>query len=149
MPSLTRRFLATAAACLIAGVTLGLVMLVEREVAGRWPGPLLISAHTHLILVGGVLELIFGTAFWFFPRPVRGAWQAPPWLGELAWATLTSGTVMRAIAESLPHSQGSAVGSGAILAGAGLQVIGIVAGVITLQPRVRASVARGGPPSNS
>jgi hypothetical protein len=142
VPPLTRRFLATAAVCLLAGISLGLVMVLQREFGGHWAGPLVVSAHTHLILVGAVLEAIFGTALWLFPRPVRGQWQAPAWVGELAWGTLTSGTVLRAIAEILRGDSGSAVARWAIAAGAGLQVIGIAAGLLVLQPRVRASVAR-------
>jgi hypothetical protein len=144
MPPLSRRFLATAAACLVAGIVLGLVMLVQREFGGHWAGPLAVSAHTHLILVGGVLEAILGTALWLFPRPVRGQWQAPVWLGELAWAALTAGTLMRTIAEILRNDPGGVLARWAIVVGAGLQVIGIAAGVIALQPRVRASVARPG-----
>ena len=145
MPPLSRRFLATAAGCLLAGIGLGFVMLLQREFGGHGSGPLVVSAHTHLILVGAMLEAIVGTALWLFPRPVRGQWQAPPWLGELAWATLTVGTVMRAIAEILHGSHEGGIVRIAIAAGAGLQVVGVVTAVIVLQPRVRASVARPGP----
>lgn len=144
VPPLSRRFLATAAACLLAGIALGFVMLLQREFGDRWAGPLVVSAHTHLILVGAVLEAILGTALWLFPRPVRGQWQAPAWLGELAWAALTAGTVMRAIAEILRGDPGSVLAHWATASGAGLQVVGIAAGLIALQPRVRASVARMG-----
>lgn len=138
MPSLSRRFLATAALCMIAGIVVGLVLLVRREFGGQWPTPLAISAHTHLLLVGGVLEVIFGTALWFFPRPAPGALKVPGWVGELAWACLTGGTVLRAAAELL-YGNGGAFVRGAVIAGATLQVVGAIAGVIMLQPRVRAS----------
>lgn len=138
MPSLTRRFLATAALCLIAGMVIGLVLLLQRELGGRWPTPLAISAHTHLLLVGGVLEVIFGTALWFFPRPAPGAWPIPTWVGEFAWTCLTAGTIIRAAAELLYGNGGTPIRA-AVIVGASLQVVGAIAGVIMLQPRVRAS----------
>jgi hypothetical protein len=140
---LSRKFLATAAACLFAGVVLGFVMLLRREYGGNWPSPLAISAHTHLILVGAMLEAIIGTALWLFPRPPRGRRQAPAWLGEVAWAGLTVGTVIRAMAELLRSGDGGTIVRIAVVAGAALQVIGVMAGVIVLQPRVRGSVTHG------
>lgn len=142
MPPLSRRFLGTAALSLIAGIALGFVMLLQREFGGRWPGPLAVSAHTHLILVGGVIEAIFGTAVWLFPRPARGQRQTPAWFGEMAWAALTAGTVIRAVAELLRGGQISPLDHWLIVVGGSLQLVGIVAGVIVLQPRVRASIAR-------
>lgn len=144
MPPLSRRFLATAALSLLTGITLGFAMLLQRELGGRWPGPLAVSAHTHLILVGAVIEAIFGTAIWLFPRPARGQWQTPAWVGELAWAALTAGTVVRAIAELVQGNGTSLLNHWSVVFGAGLQAVGIAAGLIMLQPRVRASLARSG-----
>lgn len=141
MPSLSRRFLATAAVCLLAGVLLGFVLLVERDLGGRWPGPLAISAHAHLILVGAVLEAILGTGLWLFPRPRRDRWQAPGWVAELAWAALTAGTAIRAVAELAQGAHASGIARGSAVVGGALQVVGIAAGVVALQPRIRASIA--------
>lgn len=52
MHSLVRRFLKTGIAFLGIGLLLGGWMMVRRELAGEYPTPYLISAHTHAILVG-------------------------------------------------------------------------------------------------
>jgi hypothetical protein len=133
MPPLTRRFLATAAAFLLTGVGLGFVMLVRRDLLAAWPSRDLISAHTHLILVGAMLETIIGTAWWFFPRPGRLDPAAPAWAAEAAWWLLTLGTALRAVAEATGMR-----GWLAVAGGAG-QLLGIGAAVVALRRRVRPS----------
>jgi hypothetical protein len=136
MPPITRRFLGTAAGMLVLGIGIGFALLVRRELWGVWPAPGLVSAHTHLILVGAVIQLIIGTAWWLFPRPARADPQAPVGAVHLAWWGLTLGTLLRAAAESAP-----ALGLGrwpmvAVVGGA-LQMAGFAAAVIALRRRVR------------
>ena len=141
MPAITRRFLATAAAMLLLGIGVGLVMLIRRELLGVWPHPGLVSAHTHLILVGAVIELIIGTAWWLFPRPSRADPPASEQAVHLAWWCLTVGTLARAVAESAP-----AVGWGRwpllAVAGGVLQVAGLASALVALRRRVRAGAQR-------
>ena len=141
MPAITRRFLATAAALLLLGIGIGLVLLVRRELGGVWPHPGLVSAHTHLILVGAVIQLIIGTAWWLFPRPAREEPQAPESMVRLAWWCLTLGTLSRAGAES-----GPAIGLGAwplvAVTGGLLQAAGLAAAVTALRRRVRPGAVR-------
>jgi hypothetical protein len=108
MSPLSRRFLYTAAVFLAVGVGLGLVLLVRRELLGRWPSPYLISGHAHLVLVGAVLETILGTALWMFPRPIRRELPESAGVAIAAWWLLTAGTTLRALAECL--RAGSALG---------------------------------------
>lgn len=136
MPPLTRRFLATAATFLLIGVLIGFVLLVRRELTGRWPEPGLVSAHTHLILVGAVIELIIGVAWWFFPRPLRDDPPASLAAATLAWWGLTLGTAMRALGEGVAAVQGGDW-SLAVVSGGALQLAGLVAAVVALRRRVR------------
>lgn len=137
MPPLTRRYLATAAVFLIAGVLLGFGLLVRRELWGRWPEPGMVSAHAHLILVGTVIELIVGVAWWFFPRPLRGDPPASLTAATVAWWALTVGTVARATGEAAaPAATGGALGIAVVIGGA-LQVTGLLAAVVALRRRVR------------
>src|SRR4051812_34139904 len=61
---LVRRYLRTAIGFLLAGLGLGTWMLIRRELAGDYPTPRLISAHTHVIMVGFVMMMILGVALW-------------------------------------------------------------------------------------
>jgi hypothetical protein len=61
-----RRFIKTGIGFLFAGLFLGAVILVRRELFGVWPHPHLVSAHTHAVLVGFVMFLILGVALWLF-----------------------------------------------------------------------------------
>ena len=69
MYSLVRRFIKTAIVFLGVGLTIGLWIMVRREIYGRFPGPYEVSAHTHAILVGFVMMMILGVALWLFPCP--------------------------------------------------------------------------------
>jgi heme/copper-type cytochrome/quinol oxidase subunit 1 len=137
VPPLTRRYLATAAVFLLVGVALGLWLLIRRELAGRWPEPGLVSAHTHLILVGAVMELIIGVAWWFFPRPLRRDPPASIAAVTLAWWLLTLGTAARAVGESAAALSAGTSWAPAVVAGGVLQVVGLAAAVVALRRRVR------------
>lgn len=136
MPPITRRFLATAAGFLVLGIGLGFVLLVRRELFDRWPEPALVSVHAHLILVGAVMELIIGVAWWFFPRPLRDDPPASLAAAATAWWALTGGTLLRATAEAAGAVAGGDWAA-AVVAGGALQVAGFVAAVVALRRRVR------------
>ncbi|HRP08848.1 MAG TPA: hypothetical protein PLL69_10215, partial [Gemmatimonadales bacterium] len=129
MPPITRRFLFTAAALLLSGVSLGLFMLARRELLGIWPAPGLVSAHVHLILVGTVMQLIFGVAWWMFPRPLRTDPQPSETAAQVTWWLLTIGTVARAGGEALAPAGTLPL---LVLGGGVLQVGGIIAAVVAL-----------------
>lgn len=137
MPPLSRRYLATAAGFLLIGVLLGFTLLMRRELHGRWPGPGPVTAHVHLILVGTVMELIIGIAWWFFPRPLRG--DPPPSLvaATAAWWALTLSTAARTIGELVSSPGVTTIWSVVVVAGWGLQVAGLAAAVAALSRRVR------------
>lgn len=129
MPALTRRFLATAAAMLLLGVAVGFLMLVRRDLGVAGPTRGMISAHTHLLLVGGVIELIIGTAWWLFPRPARALPAAAILAVEAAWWLLTGGTLVRGVGEIGGWPLAS-------LAGGAAQLLGLIAAILGLRHRV-------------
>jgi heme/copper-type cytochrome/quinol oxidase subunit 1 len=102
MSPLVRRYLRTAIGFLLAGLGLGLWMLIQRELEGRYPGPGLISAHTHVILVGFVMMMILGVALWMFPRPQRNDVRYRPGIAEAAYWLLTVSTAVRFVGEVVP-----------------------------------------------
>ena len=68
MYTLVRRYIKTGIAFLFSGLAVGSWVLVRRELYGIWPDPHLVSAHTHAVLVGFIMFLIFGVALWLFPH---------------------------------------------------------------------------------
>ncbi len=119
---------------LLTGVALGLTMLVRRELLGVWPAPGQVSAHAHLILVGAVIQLIFGVAWWMFPRPLRTDPQPSEPMARLTWWLLTVGTLARALAEGIAPAGTLPL---VVVGGGLLQVLGMVAAVVALSRRVR------------
>jgi uncharacterized protein involved in response to NO len=101
MTTLVRRFLKTGIVFLGVGLAIGAWMLVRRELAGVYPSPYLVSAHTHAILVGFVMLMILGVALWMFPRPERGDTRYDPRAVEAAYWLLAVGTGARVAGELL------------------------------------------------
>lgn len=82
MPRLSVWFIRAALACLLAGFTLGALMLTNKGVS---LSPLLwrlLPTHIEVLLVGWIVQLAMGVAFWILPRfqssrgDVRPAWAA-------------------------------------------------------------------------
>ena len=136
---LVRRYLRTAIGFLLAGLGLGLWMLIQRELEGRYPGPRLISAHTHVILVGFVMMMILGVALWMFPRPQRNDVRYRPAFAEAAYWLLTVSTAVRFVGEVLPPGAvGPLQGWLVVLAGSG-QVGALGIFFYNLLPRIRSA----------
>jgi uncharacterized membrane protein (UPF0136 family) len=67
-----RYFIKTSLAFLVLGILTGLYMSFAKYVFQTGYTQELISAHTHLILVGSVMMMMMmGVALWFFPRPEK------------------------------------------------------------------------------
>ena len=94
MPTLTRWFLRSAIVCLLAGLGLGVVTAGATGPAAAAVQPLMV----HLLVVGWATQMIFGVAFWMFPRP-GGAGFGDPRPGWTAFVSLNLGLALRALAE--------------------------------------------------
>jgi heme/copper-type cytochrome/quinol oxidase subunit 1 len=137
MRSLVRRYLKTAIAFLAAGLALGGWMMARRELAGAYPSPYLISAHTHAIFVGFVMLMILGVALWLFPRPEKGDARYQPRRAEVAYWLVTLGTGARVVGELLQPGNGAAwLRWGVVVAGS-LQILGIAVFFHTMWGRIR------------
>src|SRR5690606_22939036 len=100
MYTLVPRLIKTGIIFLAAGLVLGVVMLVRREIQGVWPHPYLVSAHAHAILVGFVMFLILGVGLWLFPRPEKGDERYRAERIEAAYWILMPATAARFLAEA-------------------------------------------------
>jgi len=90
-----RYFIKSSLIFLGIGIMTGLYMSFARYVYQTGYSQELISAHTHLILVGSVMMMIMGVALWFFPRPEKDDKQYNPDLISVTFWLLTIATALR------------------------------------------------------
>jgi hypothetical protein len=137
MTPLVRRYVKTSFVFLLLGLALGAHATVQVNLLGggvSWP---LITAHTHLVLVGFVLMLVFGVATWMFPRPGKEDLRYRPWLAETVYWVLTASTAVRTAGELASAAAGLRGGSLlAALGGLGQALAGILF-VANMWTRVR------------
>lgn len=92
-----RYFIKTSIAFLILGIITGLRMSFAKYISGTGYTQELISAHTHIILVGSVMMMIMGVALWFFPRPEKDDKKYNPDLIWVVYWMMTIATILRFI----------------------------------------------------
>lgn len=104
MPLLTRCFLKTAILYFVASSCLGGYLLIA--VGLRWNAPLVLQpVYWHMLLVGWLMQLIFGVAYWMFPspagkpRPAHPSSRRYPALAWFTYAALNVGLLLRVIVE--------------------------------------------------
>ena len=85
MPTLSRWYVRTALVALLAGV--GLAVLN----AGRGGAGILAPTVIHLLVVGWLTQMVFGVAFWLFPKFSTDLPRGREWLGWLTYLTLNLG----------------------------------------------------------
>jgi hypothetical protein len=137
MPPLVRRYLKTAVGFLLFGIGLGFYMLARRELAGAWPTPWWVSAHTHAILVGFVMMMILGVALWMFPRPTREDRPFDTRKAEAAYWLITLGTTVRLAGELVRPLSGAAAVRWAVVVGGASQTIGLALFFWAMWGRIR------------
>ena len=103
MHTLVRRYIKTAVAFLGIGLMIGVWMIARRELLREAPAPYLVSAHTHALFVGFVMEMILGVALWLFPRPAKDDRHYDARVAGAAYWILTCATAGR-IAGELAHA---------------------------------------------
>src|SRR5215471_6852292 len=107
MSPLVRRYIKTSFVFLAAGIIVGSYVIVAQFVFDAYPSRLLVTTHTHLLLVGFMLMMVMGVATWMFPRPAREDTRYRPELAEAAYWLMTLATVARAGAEIAVASAGA------------------------------------------
>jgi cbb3-type cytochrome oxidase subunit 1 len=142
MPPLVRRYLKTATAFLALGLAIGGWMLVALEFGLRFPARV-VSAHTHVILVGFVMMMICGVALWMFPRPAKEDARYKPVRAEWAYWFLTVGTSVRAVAELVAGVEAIPVMRTLIVAAGFAQIAGLLLFFWTMLPRIRSTLPPG------
>jgi hypothetical protein len=132
-----RRFIKTGIGFLVVGLALGLYMLVQRELLGRWAHPSLSSAHTHAVFFGFVIFLILGVALWLFPRAASGDTRYSPERIEASYWILTLATGGRLVAEAARAWVAPGWLGWIVVAGGVGQVAGLLLYFYTMWTRIR------------
>ncbi|MBE2183296.1 MAG: hypothetical protein IAE89_07710 [Anaerolineae bacterium] len=113
MPTLTRWYIKAALIYLIVALSLGTLIAIR---PAFMPPALLASLYPvfiHLFIVGWLTQLIFGIAFWMFPKQSKENPRGNVRLAWLIFALLNIGLCLRAISEpGLALSVGSVAGFG-------------------------------------
>jgi hypothetical protein len=134
VPPLTRWLVKTAMVWLVAALLLGVAM--QLPVAARVP--LLRSVwptYLHLMVVGWLTQIIFGVAFWLFPRYSAERPRGSEALGWAAYALINLGLLLRLIGEPWRALGGDAWAT--LLLSAAAQLFAVWLFVLNTWPRVR------------
>lgn len=90
-----RYFVKTSLIFLVVGILTGLHMSFAKYISQTGYTQELISAHTHVILVGSVMMMIMGVALWFFPRAEKTDKKYNPDLILVTYWLMTIATALR------------------------------------------------------
>ncbi|MCF7809045.1 MAG: hypothetical protein K9M49_03450 [Candidatus Marinimicrobia bacterium] len=132
-----RLFIKTAFIFFIIGILSGLYLYGAK--AFQWPVPYtLVSAHTHVLLMGGVYMMILGVAVWFFPRPPKDDQKYNPVLVLWFYWIFTGATGGRFVIEIIQGIYKNPIWITAGFLSAVLQVIASVGLVYSVWGRIRA-----------
>jgi hypothetical protein len=137
MPTLTRWFVRSALVYFVAALGVGALLAARSALALPAEVSALAPTYFHLLMVGWVTQLIFGVAFWMFPKFTV---EQPRGSEALGWATyllLNIGLLLRVVGEPLITLVASPVLGWLVAASAVLQWLGGMAFVINTWWRVK------------
>lgn len=139
MPLLARLFIKTALAYLVLALLLGATMAAYALVGGAAWTAALGPAQLHMFVVGWLTQLIFGVAYWFFPRVSKAAPYGHPTPVWAAYILLNAGVALRIWAEpAVAMNTSPAAARWALAASALAQTTAMLLMGIHLWTRVRA-----------
>lgn len=82
---------------LLAGLFFGGLMLAQKGIPFYAPVLHLLPLHMEFLLVGWLIQLAFGVAFWIIPRFSNGSARGPVRLVWLSFALLNAGILIAAM----------------------------------------------------
>lgn len=137
MFSTVRYFVKTSVTFLILGILTGLYMSYTKYIAKTGYSIELLSAHTHIILVGSVMMMIMGVALWFFPRAEKSDNKYNPDLILIVYWLMTIATLLRFIFQVIKGIQWSETFDYFIFITSALQVISMILFFYSIWGRIR------------
>ncbi|NCQ19690.1 MAG: hypothetical protein GW805_15350 [Ignavibacteria bacterium] len=133
-----RYFIKTSLAFLVLGILTGLYMSFVKYVFQTGYSQEMISAHTHVILVGSVMMMIMGVALWFFPRPEKDDKKYDPDLILVTYWMMTIATALRFVMQVLGSYYYITWVNVAIVVFSTLQVLAMILFFYSMWGRIRA-----------
>jgi heme/copper-type cytochrome/quinol oxidase subunit 1 len=137
MPLLTRWFIRTSFVYLGLGLAVGILLAGQSLWSSRFPVAVLFPGYIHLLTVGWLTLLIFGVAYWMFPRYSQAQPHGNDLLNWAAFILLNLGLVTRLIGEPLDNLRPEAIWGWLLAVSALLQWLGGMAFIINLWKRVK------------
>ncbi|MEW6456921.1 MAG: cbb3-type cytochrome c oxidase subunit I [Acidobacteriota bacterium] len=137
MHTIVRYYIKTSIVFLFTGIISGFYMLIIKEIPGQYPDSQIITAHTHVILVGFVMMMIFGVAQWMFPRPSKEDKHYSPQRALFIFWLMAISIIIRTISEILNSFLSSFVLSGLIILGSLGEATGIILFFYNMWTRIR------------
>lgn len=132
LPQLSIWMIRAALLHLVAGFTIGALMLAAKGGAPTGAVWRLLPAHMDLLMLGWMAQLAMGVAFWILPRLGRGRRGdvRPAWIGFLG----VNAGVLLVVAHA-----GGVSAPGGLIWGRTLEMVGLLAFSVHLWPRIRSA----------
>lgn len=135
VPAVTRWLLRTAMGYLVGALAVGVLLQWPALLARRPALAVLFPTYLHLLVVGWLTQVIFGVAYWMFPRHSAAQPRGSEPLGWATYALLNAGLLLRVAGEPM-HALGHKTG-GLLVASALLQLGAGWLFVVNTWPRVK------------
>lgn len=135
MPRLARWMIRTALVYLVLALLAGILLGLRGAAGWDWVPDGLTPVYFHLYMVGWASLLIFGVAYWMFPKYTQVRPRGSEPLGWAVYGLVNAGLVLRVLGESL--SGQSPVWGWVLVVSALLLWLGGVAFVLNTWPRVK------------
>jgi hypothetical protein len=135
MPQLSRWYLRAAMLHLGGALVLGLLLQIP---SARSSFPFIAASFPtllHLLVVGWITQVIFGVAYWMFPRYSAEQPRGSERLGWITFVALNAGMVLRLAGE--PAQRLGRDAGGLLVASALLQLVAGWAFILNTWPRLR------------
>lgn len=107
MPALTRWFIRSALVYLVVALFLG--VLQAGGLLWGWNLPAIFPVYIHLFVVGWLTLMIFGVAYWMFPKYSRDRPRLSEPVGWAVFILINLGLVLRLISEPLTGAPSGAI----------------------------------------
>ncbi|HET7380917.1 MAG TPA: hypothetical protein VFJ24_12805 [Gaiellales bacterium] len=134
MPTISRWFIKTSLIAFVAALLVGVAQ------AASQPPPALGAVgpvYVHLLVVGWITQMIFGVAYWMFPKSSKDAPRGSDRLAIASYVCLNAGLLLRVLAEPVHTRHPTAVVAWTLVLSALLQWVGGMAFVVNTWARVK------------